>query len=154
MYGLAMRILQNSQEAEDLVQEVFYHLWHDCRYDPDRGSLKTFLLMMVHSRSLDRLRSRKTSLSTQERFSQEVQITNFSSLAWEKAEQEEMAVRVRDALAELPENQRKALTLAYFEGLSQSEIARQMDTPLGTVKSWFRLSFDKLRKSLADYITP
>jgi RNA polymerase sigma-70 factor, ECF subfamily len=149
MYWFAMRLLGQSQEAEDLLQEVFIALCNKCTYQPERGSLKTYLMMLVHSRSLDRLRSRKSQAQRQQRL-QGYSPLNYSWTPLDHATDSEVAQRVRTALSELPEKQRQALEMAYYEGLTQVEIAKRLSVPVGTVKSWFRLSFDKLRRKLVD----
>jgi RNA polymerase sigma-70 factor, ECF subfamily len=150
MYGLAARILGSSQEAEDLIQEIFLHLWQQCSYDPERGSFKTFLMVLVRSRCLDRLRAQTARSRTAIR-AHFLHPDNFGSLL-ENVSTQETSQRVRAALTELPDHQRQALELSYFDGLSQQEIANKLNVPLGTVKSWFRLSFTKLRRSLDDLI--
>lgn len=154
MYGLAYSLLNNRQEAEDLVQEVFAQIWQHCSYDPKRGSFKTFLLVMVRSRSLDRLRAHKSRHSHAVRAGGlESQGRMAFTQPLEMVARDEISDRVHEALAELPEHQRQALELSYFQGLTQAEIAQQFSVPLGTVKSWFRLSFTKLRRSLVDLMS-
>ncbi|NJM48982.1 MAG: sigma-70 family RNA polymerase sigma factor [Alkalinema sp. RU_4_3] len=152
MYGFALRLLQQPQEAEDLVQEVFVALWTQCTYQSGRGTLKTYLMMLVHSRSIDRLRSRKASLNRQQRI-QNQEPTSHAYTPLDNATANELAQRVQVALGDLPENQRQALELAYYQGLTQVEIADRFQVPVGTVKSWFRLSFKKMRRSLEDFMT-
>jgi RNA polymerase sigma-70 factor, ECF subfamily len=153
MYALAFRILKNHQEAEDVIQEVFYTLWRNCTYNPERGSFKTFLLMMVRSRAIDRVRSHQTTLNVLERWGKGGYAENSEAMPLEQAVSDEIAKRVAAALAELPEKQRHALEMAYFGGLSQAEISQSLNVPLGTVKSWFRLGFSKLRQSLTDLMS-
>ncbi|WP_036536609.1 sigma-70 family RNA polymerase sigma factor [Neosynechococcus sphagnicola] len=148
MYSLALRMLENAQEAEDLIQDVFLGLWKQFNFDPQRGSLKTFLLVLVRSRALDRIRTRKVS---QKLLQQQKWETNFlSDLSIGALQNEETIQQVRAAIAQLPEQQRHAIELAYFKGLSQSEISERLGMPLGTVKSWFRLGFRKLRTELGN----
>jgi RNA polymerase sigma-70 factor, ECF subfamily len=149
MYWFAVRLLGQPQEAEDLLQEIFMALFDKCTYQSGRGSLKTYLMMLVHSRSLDRLRSRKSQVQRQQRLQGYTPLYDFST-PLDHATDSEIAQRVRTALGELPEKQRYALEMAYFEGLTQVEIAQRLNVPVGTVKSWFRLSFDKLRRKLGD----
>jgi RNA polymerase sigma-70 factor, ECF subfamily len=149
MYWFAVRLLGQPQEAEDLLQEIFMTLYYKCAYQSERGSLKTYLMMLVHSRSLDRLRSRKSQVQRQQRL-QGYGPLNDPSTPLDHATDSEVAQRVRTALGELPEKQRQALEMAYYEGLTQVEIAKRLSVPVGTVKSWFRLSFDKLRRKLVD----
>jgi RNA polymerase sigma-70 factor, ECF subfamily len=152
MYGFALRMLTQPQEAEDLIQEIFLNLSANCTYQTSRGSLKTYLMMLVHSRSIDRLRSRKAGVNKQQRL-QHHEPTHTADTPFETAATGEIAQRVQVALAELPENQQQALKLAYYEGLTQVEIADRLKVPVGTVKSWFRLSFEKLRRKLGDLTT-
>ncbi len=152
MYGLALRILGQRQEAEDLVQEVFLNLWNHCTYNPARGSFRSFLLLTIRSRALDRVRSRQGALRTAQRWIRGDIGQEFPNQPLENVVQDETTRRVQAALNELPEQQRQALKLAYYEGLTQAEIAQRLQVPLGTVKSWFRLGFTKLRKNLHDLI--
>lgn len=152
MYALAFRILRNSQEAEDLIQEIFEALWQNCSYSPQRGSLKSFLMLLVRSRSLDRLRSQKSTQNALERAGHS-EVDRSLDKPLETVVSDEISQRVRAALAELPENQRQAFEMAYFEGLSQREISQSLEVPVGTVKSWFRLGFTKLRRSLNDLMS-
>jgi RNA polymerase sigma-70 factor (ECF subfamily) len=112
---------------------------------------------MVRSRSLDRLRAYKSRQNTAIRAEVLDSQSNLASAEifqpLDVAARDEISQRVHTALAELPENQRQALELSYFRGLTQAEIAQQFSVPLGTVKSWFRLSFTKLRQSLNDLMT-
>jgi RNA polymerase sigma-70 factor (ECF subfamily) len=152
MYGLAWQILRNHQEAEDLIQEIFLSLWRNCTYNPQRGSFKSFLMLLVRSRAIDRLRSRKTTQKVLEQSGQQMGRENVTNVPFEETVSGEIAQRVRVAVTDLPEKQRQAIEMAYFEGLSQQEISQYLDVPLGTVKSWFRLGFNKLRQSLQDLI--
>ncbi len=152
MYGFALRMLTQPQEAEDLIQEIFLNLSGNCTYQTSRGSLKTYLMLLVHSRSIDRLRSRKARVNKQQQL-QHHEPTHIPNTPLESAATGEIAHRVQVALAELPENQQQALKLAYYEGLTQVEIADRLQVPVGTVKSWFRLSFEKLRRKLGDLTT-
>lgn len=153
MYGLAFHILGNRQEAEDLVQDIFLKLWHHCSYDPSRGSLQSFLMLLVRSRAIDRLRSQKSRLKTAERSGHLAGSEIFGRSPFEVATSDEVSQRVQDALSALPEKQRQALELSYFKGLTQQEIAQRLEVPVGTVKSYFRLSFVKLRQSLQDFMS-
>ncbi len=153
MYSLAWQILRNHQEAEDLIQEVFLNLWRNCTYNPERGSLKNFLMVMVRSRAIDRLRSQKKTLNMLERSGKEIDARQPSRVPLEVAASDEIAQRVRAALEDLPDKQRKALEMAYFGGLTQQEISQHLDVSVGTVKSWFRLGFTKLRQSLQDLMS-
>jgi RNA polymerase sigma-70 factor, ECF subfamily len=150
VYGLARRILTSAEEAEDLTQEVFLSL---CRnlYDPARGSLSSFLTTLTRSRSIDRLRSRSTRSRFVQRWQGMVKSEATTSLL-EQVSVSERSQFVRDALAQLSENERQVLEIAYYEGLSQAEIAKRLDAPLGTVKTRSRQGLLKLKQILQDFI--
>ncbi|MBD1824274.1 sigma-70 family RNA polymerase sigma factor [Cyanobacteria bacterium FACHB-DQ100] len=151
VYGLALKALGNPQEAEDLTQDIFLNLAKSTTYDPRRGSLRTFLAVLTRSRSIDRVRSRSTSRSFLDRFrSSSTEMASESPL--EQVFQTEQSQEVRAALAQLPESDRQILRLAYYDGLSQSEIAARLSLPLGTVKTKTRRSLLKLRQTLTDYL--
>lgn len=150
VYGLALRILRSAEEAEDLTQEVFLTL---CRniYDPKRGSLSSFLITLTRSRSIDKLRSRNTRSRFLQRWQGMIK-SEVMTNPLEQASIHERSQLIRDALAQLSENERQVLEIAYYEGLSQSEIARRLDAPLGTVKTRSRQGLLKLKKILQDFI--
>jgi RNA polymerase sigma-70 factor, ECF subfamily len=148
VYRLALRILNNSQEAEDLTQEIFLNFWRKPTYNPDRGSLSTFLTTVTRSRAIDRIRSRGSNLRFLQRWSQTAIGENSPLTPFENASLKQRSEYVTDALGQIPERQRQVLELAYYDGLSQSEIARQLDIPLGTVKTWSRQGLLNLRKNL------
>jgi RNA polymerase sigma-70 factor (ECF subfamily) len=151
VFGLAMKILGVAQEAEDLTQDIFLTLARGCSYDPNRGSLRTFLAILTRSRAIDRLRSRRTAQTAQGRWqpSREQEIT--ANVPLEQVTQTEQSQEVQAALAQLSDNQQQILRMAYYDGLSQSEIAKQLDIPLGTVKARARRGLLKLRESLINY---
>lgn len=153
VYRLALKILANPQEAEDLTQEIFLKLWRSGSYNPSRGSLSSFLTTLTRSRAIDRLRARGTSLKLIQRWSQMMlsEETSYST-PFESASLSQRSHYVRKALAQLPEKQRQVLELAYYEGLSQSEISARLDIPLGTIKTWSRQGLLNLRKNLRDFI--
>ncbi|NJN85079.1 MAG: sigma-70 family RNA polymerase sigma factor [Leptolyngbyaceae cyanobacterium SL_7_1] len=151
VYGLAFRVLGNSEEAEDITQEVFLALWRRDGYDPKRGSLNNFLMTMTRSRSIDKLRSRGAGLRALQRIQGTVR-SEWTAPPLEQVSIQERSQRVREALAQLSDNERQVLEIAYYEGLSQSEIAKRLDTPLGTVKTRSRQALLKLRQTLQDYI--
>ena len=152
VYRLALRILANPQEAEDLTQEVFLTLWRSNTYNPARGSLSSFLTILTRSRAIDKLRSRGTKLKFLQRWSQMMDNETFSPTPFESVSLNQRSQYVRNALAQLPEKQRQVLEMAYYDGLSQSEIAKQLDKPLGTIKTWARQGLLKLRQNLKDFI--
>lgn len=152
VYGLALKVLGNSQEAEDLTQEIFLTLWCNEKYNPARASLSSYLMILTRSRAIDKLRSRGTRLKLLDRWSQTLVMQPVSPTPFEQADLNERSQYVRDALTQLPEKQRQVLLMAYYEGLSQSEIAKKLDIPLGTVKTWARQGLLKLRNTLQDLI--
>lgn len=152
IYRLALRILGNAQEAEDLTQEIFMNLWRSSTYNPARGSLGSFLTTMTRSRAIDKLRSRGTNLKFLQRWSQTMMTEISPPTPFDLASLSQRSQYVRDALAQLPDKQRQVLEMAYYDGLSQSEIAKQLDISLGTIKTWSRQGLLKLRQNLQDFI--
>ena len=149
LFGLVLRILHSRQEAEDVLQEVLLQVWKRASdFDETRGRPFTWLVTVTRSRAIDRLRS----LGSRERVAQTAarEIIEETSDAINDAIRAEEGRVVRDALQELPEEQRRVLELAYFDGLTQSEVARRLATPLGTVKTRMRSGMIKLRELLGD----
>jgi len=150
VYSLALRILQERADAEDVVQEVFAQVWDQAgRYDASRGSVAAWMLMLARSRAIDRLRARRArpeSAAAADDPESVVDVAAAQDLALLSAEQ---TARLQRALAELPEAQRTALELAYYEGLTHAEVAARLAQPLGTVKTRIRQAVIKLRESLA-----
>jgi RNA polymerase sigma-70 factor (ECF subfamily) len=151
VYGLACKVLNNTQEAEDLAQDIFINL-AKASYAPDRGSLRTFLAILVRSRAIDRVRSRNTATEFLGRWkpSRSQEIAANSPI--EQVSQQEQSQEVQAALAQLSEEQQKILRMAYYDGLTQSEIATQLAIPLGTVKARARRGLLKMRQTLTNNI--
>jgi RNA polymerase sigma-70 factor (ECF subfamily) len=152
VYRLALRILTNPQEAEDLTQEIFLHLWQKGSYNPHRGSMSSFLTTMTRSRAIDKLRSRSTNIKFLQRWSQMMATDPPPISPFESASLSDRSHYVCEALAKLPEKQRQVLEMAYYDGLSQSEIAAKLSIPLGTIKTWSRQGLLNLRKNLQNLI--
>jgi RNA polymerase sigma-70 factor (ECF subfamily) len=152
VYGLARAVLSSTEEAEDVTQEVFLGLCHRWQYDPARGSLAAFLVTMARSRALDKLRARGRKLRILRQSGHRLAPEPSHGDPAEEAWLSEMSRSVRAALAGLPDNQRQVLELAYYQGLSQTEIASQLETTLGTVKSWARRGLFSLRHALQDHV--
>jgi RNA polymerase sigma-70 factor, ECF subfamily len=152
VYGLALRIVGVRAEAEDLTQEVFLHLSREPGFDPGRGSLAAYLIILTRSRAVDRLRSRRRAQQWLGRWRQAGRGEGAERDPFERARLSELADRVREALLALPETQRRVLELAYYADLSQSEIADVLGAPLGTVKSWARRGLLGLRERLGDLV--
>jgi RNA polymerase sigma-70 factor (ECF subfamily) len=148
VYALARRIVRNDGDAEDVVQEVFSQAWRTAdRYDSRRGSVIGWLLTITRTRAIDKIRARQARPDT------EGQVLPEALAAADPPQPDvlvaaEQASRVRAALLELPAPQRTALELAYYEGLTQSEIADRLSEPLGTVKTRMRTALSTLRARL------
>jgi len=149
LFGLVMRILHDRAEAEDVLQETFLQVWRRAGdFDEARGRPFTWLVTIARSRALDRLRA---SASRGRVAGEAAQMPHDDvGDAAEDALRSEQGKAVRQALAELPSEQRRALFLAYFEGLTQTEIAARLGDPLGTVKTRMRSGMIKLRELLRD----
>ena len=148
LFGVLMRILNNREEAEDVLQEVFLQVWRRAGdFDENRGRPFTWLVTLARSRGIDRLRSlasrERVAMAGANESSEEV-----SDAATDAIRSEQRGV-VNDALSQLPEDQKRPLMLAYFDGLTQSEIAMQLGAPLGTVKTRMRSGMMKLRELLS-----
>jgi RNA polymerase sigma-70 factor (ECF subfamily) len=148
LFGLLMRILNNREEAEDVLQETFLQVWRKAAdFDEDRGRPFTWLVTLARSRGIDRLRTLASRERVAEAGAREVsdQISDAATDAF-KSEQRGL---VSDALAKLPDEQKRPIMLAYFDGLTQSEIATRLGAPLGTVKTRMRTGMIRLRELLA-----
>jgi RNA polymerase sigma-70 factor (ECF subfamily) len=142
VYSVALRVLHDTGQAEDVLQEVFLQLWRNpTAFDQDRGSLGAWLMVIARNRAIDLVRRRKPSDSVDD-----VVLASSINVA-DEAERNVMMEKVHRALAELPSEQRKSLELAYFEGLSHTEIASRTGDPLGTVKTRIRQALITLRKA-------
>jgi len=140
--GVCRRVLRDEKLAEDVAQEVFVSLWQQPqRFDPSRGSLRSWLGMLAHSRSVDRVRA-ETSRSRRDAQAKpatvdDTDIDDRLTAAW-------ISSRVRDALAQLPAEQRDAITLAYYGNRSYRQVAAELAVPEGTIKSRMRIALAKL----------
>ena len=152
VYSIAYRILNSAEEAEDITQDVFLTLWRRNTYDPARGSLSSFLTTLTRSRAIDRLRSKSARLRVVQRLQGIVRSESGSPSPLDRASMGERSDLIRSALSQLSESERQVLEIAYYEGLSQSEIAQRLNIPLGTVKSRSRQGLLKLRQTLQDYV--
>ena len=148
LFGLLIRILNSREEAEYVLQEVFLQVWRRAAdFDERRGRAFTWLITLARSRAIDRLRQ----LGSRERLALSAIdfVDDVASSPVRDALRSEQRQIVAGALAELSEEQRRALTLAYFEGLTQTEIAARLSSPLGTVKTRMRSGMIKLRELLS-----
>jgi RNA polymerase sigma-70 factor (ECF subfamily) len=157
LYAVAFRILRERADAEEVVLESFAQAWRDAaRFDDARGSVAGWLTTIARSRALDSVRARSrreraASAAAHEGVELTPAVGEFQSDPARLIELDERRRQVRAALAALTPPQRQAIELAYFEGLSQSEIAERLHEPLGTVKTRVRLGMQKLRESLRPF---
>ncbi len=143
VYSVALRVLKDSSEAEDVMQEVFVQVWRNPgAFVSGRGSLGGWLVVVSRNRAIDVLRRRRPSDSVDL-----VTLPSGTNLA-HQAEQAAVLSKVREAMLALPDEQKKSVELAFFEGLSHSEIAEKTGEPLGTVKTRIRLALISIRKAL------
>ena len=144
-YSLAYRMMGEKQAAEDLAQEAFLKLWRSAgSYQAQRGSVRTWLLSIVHNRGIDQLRSLGSRRRAQEKAEAEAPRSQPSE-AFTESWRNSQRAQVRAAMSTLPPEQLKILTLAYFSGYTHVEIANMLDLPLGTVKGRMRLGLKKIR---------
>ena len=150
LFGVLVRILNSREEAEDVLQEVFLQVWRRAGdFDENRGRPFTWLVTLARSRGIDRLRSlaarERVAVAGANEASESEQVSDAATDAI-RSEQREV---VNSALSQLPEEQKRPLMLAYFDGLTQSEIATRLGAPLGTVKTRMRSGMMKLRELLS-----
>jgi RNA polymerase sigma-70 factor, ECF subfamily len=144
-YSLAYRMMGEKQAAEDLMQDAFLKVWRNAEsYRTERGSVRTWILSIVHNRGIDQLRSLASRRRTQDRVEASAPVSQPSEAfaqTWRNSQREQ----VREALGTLPAEQLKILELAYFSGYTHVEIAELLELPLGTVKGRMRLGLKKIR---------
>jgi RNA polymerase sigma-70 factor, ECF subfamily len=147
LLGLAMRIVRDRREAEDLLHDVFLEAWRSAKdFDPKRGRVRTWLAIRMRSRALDLQKSARVSRNAGD--------GGLEVLVDETEAQSPDHARVRQALAALGADQRRVLELAYFEGLSCTEIAERIEIPVGTVKSRIAAGLERLRGGLLPAAPP
>ncbi len=146
--AVALRVTADRLEAEDVVHDAFVVVWRKiARFDPERGSLRAWLMTIVRNRAIDRLRARRPTIEVGDADERSLLRTGPNP-TWEQALQRTSASDVRSALASLPEEQRRAVELAYFEGYTYREVAEVMGVPHGTASGRLRLALAKLREAL------
>ena len=154
VYSLALRILGDEGDAEEVTQDVFAQAWRRAgQYDAARGSVAAWLLVMARTRAIDRFRARRVRPEGRVQDDDGLTLQQLPATSPDAASEmmaAERGARVRRALEDLPFLQRVAIELAYFEGLSQREIAERLEQPLGTVKTRMRLGLLKLRDALVE----
>jgi RNA polymerase sigma-70 factor (ECF subfamily) len=149
VYGLVLRILQQASTSEEVVQDVFLQLWRNAdQYDSSRGPFIPWLCTMARNRALDQLRLKSERQRRREDQPDELPPVVVAPDYERALDEKRRAERVRALMASLTPKQKKAIELAYFEGLSHSEIAAALKEPLGTVKSWIRNGLLRLKEGL------
>ncbi|HEY2562556.1 MAG TPA: sigma-70 family RNA polymerase sigma factor [Acidimicrobiales bacterium] len=149
VHALARRVLRHESSAEEITQEVFLDLWqHPEKFDSQRGTLRSFLLARTHRKSVDLIRSEESRKGREERTSRETATAGYDleHHVWDLA----VADQVKESMAELPDDIRQPIELAYFGGHTYREVAAMLQAPEGTVKSRIRLGLTRLRASLAE----
>lgn len=154
-FGLALRMLSEPAHCEEVVQEVFLKVWTQPQsYSSQKGKFASWLLSMVHHRCIDELRKRSRTEVALEDPATGSYLTTEPDPELQPVDQiwvREQQTAVRAALSQIPQNQRQVLEMAYFLGLSHSQIATKLDQPLGTVKTRIRLGMQSLRQLLEPY---
>lgn len=151
VYTIALRLLKKPTEAEDLTQEIFLTFWKQDKYDPRRAGLSTYLGIMTRSRALNRIAShssRQRALQKQ----QQLFLARPNITPLERASQTEQKEAIQQALTQLSDSQKQILEMNFYQGLSHSEIAKQLNIPLGTVKSRARKGLTLLREYLGEAV--
>ena len=150
-FSVAYRMVGNRVAAEDIVQEAFLSIWRSrMRYDRSRGSVRTWVLGIVHNRAIDALRRGASHDRRQETLDGVEERHEAPERTDVEAARRDEARSVRTALETLPDEQRRTIELAYFGGFTHSQIAELLDQPIGTVKGRMRLGLDKLKRQLAE----
>ena len=140
-----MRVLGDPARAEDAVQEAFLNVWHRAStFDPDRGSVRSWLLTTVRNRCIDYLRGRGSRERREQALTPDADYAQGPSDPWREVSVSLERAAVRDAMASLPTEQRQVVEMAYFGGYSHTEIAAMSRVPLGTVKGRMRLALEKM----------
>ena len=151
LLALLIRMLRDRAEAEEVLQEGFLQAWRQAgRYDSSRSSVSTWLVMLMRSRAIDRIRSRQSRDRAGRELAQEPRVDHTSPEGVGSVLHRERRSRLQIELDRLPPEQKEVLELAFYQGLSQTEIAERTEIPLGTVKTRTLLAMRKLRQALKD----
>lgn len=156
LYPLALRVLGDQDEAAEVLQEVYLEVWRKVvRYDVGRGSPMAWLVTLTRSRAIDRLRSRTArgrGLTDPLQDTAAAQVPGSAPSPFESQLQQELRASLQKALADLPDGQQQALELAYYQGLSHTEIAARLHQPVGTIKTRIKLGMNKLKTALQPWL--
>lgn len=148
VHGIVRRVVRDPAQSEEVTQEVMVEVWRTAvRFDPDRGSARTWILTMAHRRAIDRVRSEQASRNRTQRVAGQQHARDFDEVS-ERVEVAFEHEQVRTALSTLTDLQRQAVELAYYQGYTYREVAELLDTPLGTVKTRMRDGLIRLRDAL------
>jgi RNA polymerase sigma-70 factor, ECF subfamily len=148
VHGIVRRVVRDPAQSEEVTQEVMVEVWRTAvRFDPDRGSARTWILTMAHRRAIDRVRSEQAARNRTQRVAGQQHARDFDEVS-ERVEVAFEHEQVRTALATLTDLQRQAVELAYYQGHTYREVAELLDTPLGTVKTRMRDGLIRLRDAL------
>ncbi len=149
VFGLALRIVRDRDAAEEVTLDVYTRVWQQAsRFDASRGSAESWLLTLAHHQAIDHLRSRKRRANRELPLDADFDVPDGQPSPETVTSDADLARRVRAALQEIPEEQRRAIVAAYFDGLSHTEIAHAFGAPLGTVKTRIRNGMIALRRTL------
>lgn len=149
LYSLAYRVLSAREDAEEVIVDVYQQVWSSAdRYDPKRGNVLSWLVVMTRNRAIDRVRQSNVRRSREIHIEEPVDRASESPAPETQTILEQQRVVVRRAMATLSKEQREAIELAFFSGLSHSEVAEALGQPLGTVKTRIRVGMQKLRQAL------
>jgi RNA polymerase sigma-70 factor (ECF subfamily) len=148
VYGTALKVLRSPEHAEEVTQEVYVEIWRQApRYAAEKGSVAAWIATMAHRRAVDRVRSVSSEVARDQRYAV-IDLDRESDDVWDSVAQQYEVERVRTAIATLTPIQREAVQLAYYEGLTQSQIATTLNLPLGTVKTRIRDGLKRLGEAL------
>ncbi len=148
--GTALRVVTDREEAEDVVHDAFVAVWRKIdRFDPQRGSLRSWLMTVVRNRAIDRIRGRRPQMDLEDADERSLLRTGPNP-TWEAALERASAAQVQAAMAALPDEQRQAVELVYFQGYTYREVADLTGVPPGTATGRLRLALSKLRSALSE----
>jgi RNA polymerase sigma-70 factor (ECF subfamily) len=148
VYGIVLKVLRSPDHAEEVTQEVYVEVWKQApRYAAEKGSVLTWLAVMAHRRAVDRVRSVSSEVARDERYAHST-VERKGDEVWDNVARQYEVQRVRGAIATLSPIQRQAVQLAYYQGLTQSQISSSLNVPLGTVKTRIRDGLRRLGEKL------